>query len=112
VRYRIVFIAGLAIGFVLGSRAGRERYEQLRAAARKVADSPAVQQAAGAIQAQAIDLAKVAKGKLADSAGSARAKVGQTLHDRVSGIRTRDANGHATGEAHDAFTPAPGSQGT
>jgi hypothetical protein len=47
-RYRIAFFAGLAAGFVIGARAGRERYEQLKKLARKAADSPAVQQAAGA----------------------------------------------------------------
>src|SRR5215471_20715980 len=45
-RYRLVFFTGLGIGFVLGAKAGRERYEQLRKAARKAWDSPAVQQAA------------------------------------------------------------------
>ena len=28
-RYRAMFLAGLAVGFVLGARAGRERYEQI-----------------------------------------------------------------------------------
>ena len=75
-RYRMVFIVGFGIGFVLGARAGRERYEQMRKLARKAADSPAVQQAAGAVQAQAADLAKLAKGKFAERAGMARAKMG------------------------------------
>ena len=52
-RYRIAFIVGLAVGYVLGTKAGRERYEQLRTLARKTKDSPAVQLAAGALQAQA-----------------------------------------------------------
>jgi hypothetical protein len=93
-RYRLVFITGLGIGFVLGTRAGRERYEQLRKLARKAADSPAVQQAAGAMQAQAVELAKMARDRLADRAGTARARVGDALHERVPGMRYRDANGH------------------
>jgi hypothetical protein len=63
-RYRIAFISGLAAGFVLGTRAGRERYEQLKKLARRTADSPAVQQAAGALQAQAADLLKSARQKV------------------------------------------------
>jgi sRNA-binding protein len=39
------FAAGLAVGYVLGSRAGREKYEQIVAAARKAQDHPAVTQA-------------------------------------------------------------------
>ena len=33
-RYRITFATGLAIGYVLGARAGRARYEQLARVAR------------------------------------------------------------------------------
>jgi hypothetical protein len=65
-RYRITFLTGLAVGFVLGARAGRERYEQIKRATRRVADSPAAQQAAGAVQAQAASLAKATKQKVAD----------------------------------------------
>ena len=35
---------GLAIGYVLGSRAGRDKYEQIVAAARKAQNHPAVTQ--------------------------------------------------------------------
>jgi len=42
---KLLFVAGLGTGFVLGSRAGRERYEQIRSSARAVWDSPAMQQA-------------------------------------------------------------------
>jgi hypothetical protein len=62
-RYRFVFIVGLGVGFVLGARAGRERYEQLVKLTRKAKDSPAVQQAAGAVQAQAAGLVKTTKGR-------------------------------------------------
>ncbi|GAA1466012.1 hypothetical protein NE857_10870 [Nocardiopsis exhalans] len=51
-RYRITFVAGLAIGYVLGAKAGRARYEQLARTARKVADSPLVQEVAGVVGAQ------------------------------------------------------------
>jgi hypothetical protein len=110
-RYRLVFMTGLAVGFVLGARAGRERYEQLRKLARKVADSPAFQQAAGAAQAQGVQLAKTAGAKLADRAGTARAKVGGALHDRVPGMRARDANGHVGREGPAGFARSPGSPG-
>lgn len=42
-RGKILFVTGAAVGFVLGARAGRERYEQLKAAAAKVWESPGVQ---------------------------------------------------------------------
>jgi hypothetical protein len=34
---KLTLLAGVAIGYVLGSRAGRERYEQIKAGASKVA---------------------------------------------------------------------------
>ncbi len=43
---------GFAIGYVLGSQAGRERYEQIMRLSSKVADNPAVQGAAGFVQAK------------------------------------------------------------
>lgn len=45
-RYRLTFIAGVALGYVLGTRAGRERYEQLKKAAQQLAENPAVRNAA------------------------------------------------------------------
>jgi hypothetical protein len=35
--------AGLAAGYVLGTRAGRERYQQLTASAKRLADDPSLQ---------------------------------------------------------------------
>lgn len=71
-RYRMMFAVGVAVGYVLGSRAGRERYEQIKRAAQRVADSPTVQEAAGLMGAQ---VSKVA--------GVARAKIGDTLVDKI-----------------------------
>ncbi|KAB8196113.1 YtxH domain-containing protein [Nonomuraea phyllanthi] len=71
-RYRMTFAVGLAVGYVLGSRAGRERYEQIKRAAQRVADNPRAQEFAGAMGAQASKLAEMA-----------RTKVGGTFQQRV-----------------------------
>ena len=47
------FLLGTGVGYVLGTRAGRERYEQLSQAYRRVADNPSVQAAAGVARAKA-----------------------------------------------------------
>jgi len=69
-----VLLSG-AVGYVLGARAGRERYEQIKGMAVKVKDNPTVQEKA----AQAADVAKtqapVVKDKVVDAAGAAKAKV-------------------------------------
>ena len=43
-------LIGFAAGYVLGSRAGRDRYEQIVAGAQRLAGNPRVQEAAGRAQ--------------------------------------------------------------
>jgi hypothetical protein len=40
---KILLVTGLAIGYVLGTRAGRERYEEIKAVASKFWNDPKVQ---------------------------------------------------------------------
>ncbi|MFC5906375.1 YtxH domain-containing protein [Streptacidiphilus monticola] len=65
---RLAFIAGLGIGYVLGTRAGRERYEQLARTARDLSQTQAVQSAAASAK---------------QAAGTAANKVGQAVADKV-----------------------------
>ena|ERR1700733_13082145 len=110
-RYRVTFVAGLAAGFIMGTRAGRERYEQMKKMARRAADNPAVQQAAGAAAAQASGLAKNAKAKVAGQvqqhasglADTARQKAGH-LQTRVPGLR--NGSGDAAHRDADATSPS------
>lgn len=59
---KFVFIAGIAVGYVLGARAGRRRYEQIAKAARNVWEMDTVQR--GVHQAQ--EFAKERAGDVAD----------------------------------------------
>ena len=72
---RITFLGGIAVGYVLGAQAGRERYEQMKQLARKAAESPAMQQTAGALQAQAQSTAKTAAGKATSGVRKGASKV-------------------------------------
>ena len=92
-RYRITFLTGVAVGFVIGARAGRERYEQIKRAARSVTDSPAAQQAAGAVQAQAVNLAKVTRQKVADGLPDKVTNYVPGLRHRNGSSRHSDGNG-------------------
>lgn len=47
---KILFVAGLGLGYVLGTRAGREKYEELRSAALKVWNDPRVQKQVDAVE--------------------------------------------------------------
>jgi hypothetical protein len=46
------FVLGVAVGYVLGAKAGSRRYEQLKRTYQRVSDHPAVQGAAGVVRAQ------------------------------------------------------------
>ncbi|WP_030450678.1 hypothetical protein [Herbidospora cretacea] len=63
-RYKVMFAAGLGLGYVLGTRAGRERYEQIVRATKRVSDSPAVQEAAGLVGARVSKMTVAAKDRV------------------------------------------------
>lgn len=44
---KIAMLGAVGVGYVLGTKAGRERYEQISAQARKLWNNPKVQEAAG-----------------------------------------------------------------
>ncbi|MBN0048791.1 YtxH domain-containing protein [Streptomyces actuosus] len=88
-RYRLTFIAGLALGYVLGTKAGRERYEQLRKSARQVAQNPAVRNTAESAAQQSRRFAGRAYHAVSE-------KVGDHMPDSVAGrvrsLRERSAH--------------------
>lgn len=65
-RYKATFVIGFATGYTLGARAGRERYEQIRRTMRGLSENPAVQSAAGVLQAQASSLVGSARDRVLD----------------------------------------------
>jgi hypothetical protein len=52
-RGKLMFITGVGVGYVLGTRAGRQKFDQMVAQARRIWESPTVQEAAGVVQEQA-----------------------------------------------------------
>ena len=65
-RKRLIFLAGVGVGYILGTRAGRERFDQIATQARRLWQSPSVQEAAGLVQAQANKLYDDGKHALSD----------------------------------------------
>ena len=84
-RGKLMFLTGLAAGFVLGSRAGREKYEEIRDSAKKLWESPSVQEAAGVAQAQATKLYSEGKDKLQSS------KLGEKLQATTTNSTPADS---------------------
>ena len=67
-RGKAMFLAGAAVGYVLGTRAGRERFDQLTAKARQMWESNTLQEAGGVVRAQAGRLYDGGKQRLNDQA--------------------------------------------
>jgi hypothetical protein len=72
---KLMLLAAVGAGYVLGARAGRQRYEDIKSQFLKVKNNPTVQEKAG----QAVDVAKeqapVVKDKLVGAASAAAEKV-------------------------------------
>jgi hypothetical protein len=83
-RYKAAFIAGVAIGFVAGSRAGRDAYDKMMDYGQQIASHPKVQQATSAAQSKATELAKTAAAKAPDYAKSAAANAAKTAQAATS----------------------------
>ncbi|WP_405581116.1 YtxH domain-containing protein [Streptomyces sp. NBC_01190] len=89
---RLTFITGAVVGYVLGARAGRERYEQIRKIAQQVAQNPAVRNTAES----AVHQGRSAASKAADSV---TAKFGDRLPDALATKVRAMGNGHTPDDA-------------
>jgi hypothetical protein len=61
---KLSFLAGFGAGYVLGARAGRERYEQIRRGWENAKDDPRLQSLAGLAQARADDVVASVRTKM------------------------------------------------
>lgn len=80
-RGKLIFITGVGVGYVLGTRAGREKFDQMVAQARKFWESPTVQEAAGVVQAQATKLYDEGKQVVTDQVHKVSHKNGRALEE-------------------------------
>jgi hypothetical protein len=71
---KMTMLVSGGVGYVLGARAGRERYEQIRQMAMKVKGNPTVQAKAQQASDAAKDAAPVVKEKVAGAADAATQK--------------------------------------
>ena len=77
---KLSFLAGAGIGYVLGARAGRARYEKIKGATAKLWENPKIQQNVHKVEAKVTDAAKSSGSQLTD-------KVASTVKGRLSGSR-------------------------
>jgi hypothetical protein len=97
-RSKLLLVIGLAVGYVLGARAGRERYEQIARASRRVWQSSGVRktraevegyarQKAPVVRAKAESIAKATPAAVTDGA-RATADAARAVADRTATVAT------------------------
>lgn len=77
---KLLLVAAGVAGYVLGARAGRERYEQIREQSSKVWNSPPVQHGVD----EATTAAKHAAGAAGEKVAEAASSAGSTVTEKVS----------------------------
>ncbi|MEJ7756670.1 MAG: hypothetical protein WKF83_10435 [Nocardioidaceae bacterium] len=85
---KLSVIVAAGAGYVLGSRAGRERYEQIKSQAQSVWSDPRVQQrksqAADVARDKASEAASAARARATEAAAAAKEKAGSAAGSEPS----------------------------
>ncbi len=89
---KLTLAAAAGAGYVLGAKAGRERYNQIEAKFREIAGMPAVQNATATVVETASSVADTAKSTVNDKVSSVAGKgsdgSGDTVVDLGTGANT------------------------
>ena len=86
---KLTLAAAAGAGYVLGAKAGKERYDQIEAKFREIAGMPAVQNATATVKEQASSVADQAKSTVTE-------KVGGSSTDSSSSSSTGASTGTVT----------------
>src|SRR5690554_3329788 len=92
-RGKILIVTGLAVGYVLGARAGRERYEEIKRAATKFWNDPRVKQQVETVE----DFAKDKAPEVVDFISDNAKKVVSQVRSSNKGGGKKSGSGSSTG---------------
>ena len=114
-RGKVLFVVGLGIGYLLGTRAGRRRYEQIKATALNLWESEPVQWGVSQVQDAAGDLADqaIAKAKsvISQAQGTPKKAPAGSTKPRASAsakpVTTARTQPAATAEKRASARPQP-----
>lgn len=85
---KVAFIAGAALGYLFGTRAGREQYEKIKAGAKSALDHPVVKDKVAQAESAISDVVREQGAKMTD-------QVANMVKDKFSGGSSRPSNGTA-----------------
>ena len=112
-------LAGLAAGYVLGARAGRERYERIAEATRRLAERPEVREQVGKVRSglgasleraagTASDRLQQARGEKSGPEGQSRAEAGPAAGDDQGRTSSQPPQADGSGRDDGGSSPEPG----
>ena len=84
-KWFVPFAIGFVTGYVLGTRAGRQRYEQLKRIAKSISENPQVKHTTEAMQSQAAQLRAQATRKMQERAGAVSHDLREKMVSRLPG---------------------------
>jgi hypothetical protein len=96
-RGKLLFVAGIGVGFVLGARAGRGSYERIKSRAQGAWNDPRVQQGVQGAGEFVKKEAPVAAAKLKDAAVSATEAVKSRVASSSDDDTAAESSGDQTG---------------
>lgn len=91
-RTKLAFIIGAGVGYVLGTRAGREQFEKIRSSARQMWEDPRVQSTVEDMEQRASELMKEKGPELKEKLTGAMKSASDTVRAKVE-----DATGNGGG---------------
>ena len=104
---KMSFLAGMGVGYVLGARAGRQRFEQIKTGAQGVWNNPKVQDTVSHAQEFAAQKAPEVQHKIAETASTAVHKV----TDKVGHGEDAKDDGAGDGSTPAGFVENPAKAG-
>lgn len=100
---KLILLVAAGAGYVLGAKAGRERYDQIRRTFTNVKEDPRVQSAASTVAQTAKEQGPVVADKMGSAASSAKGKVSDKVGGGSGDDLTEELHPESTARQEDPY---------